>query len=118
MLIRMAEPALLGPGLDWGCELSVSAFTAVELVVLEAAVLEPAVLEPVFEVAELVGPPFSVWAGAPAGPVLSALICALAGRASITAKRGAITRLRKCLGEGSKHMSCPLLRRDEPVHIV
>ena len=89
------------------------------LVVLEAAVLEPAVLEPVFEVAELVGPPFtSVWAGAPAGPVLSELICALAGRASITAKSGAITRLRKCLGEGSKHMSCPLLRRDEPVHIV
>jgi len=71
MLIRTAEPALLGPGLDWGCEPpgSDSAFAAVELV----CVLGVAVLEPDFGVAglELVGPPVdSVWAEAPAVPVL------------------------------------------------
>jgi len=69
-------------------------------------VFEIAVL-PVFEVAEseLVGPPVkSGWV--PAVPALleSELVCALAGKASITARRGAITKLRKCLGEASRHM--------------
>ena len=61
---------------------------------------------------ELVGP-----AGA---PVLleSELVCALAGKASIVAKRGTITKLPKCLGEASKHMSCPWLRRNQPVNVV
>ena len=67
MLMRMAEPAFLGPGLDSGCEPpgSDSAFVAVELV----CVLGVAALEPVFGVAELelIGPLVNPdWAGAPA----------------------------------------------------
>ena len=74
MLIRIAEPAFLGPGLDWGCEPPGSdwAFAAVELVELGAAVLESVVGVTGFE---LVGPPVtSVWAGSPAGPVLFELV--------------------------------------------
>src|SRR5262249_9118860 len=64
MLIKMAEPALLGAGLDSGCELpgAGSAFVAVELVCV-----------PGFGVAglELVGPPVeSDWGRASAAPVL------------------------------------------------
>ena len=121
MLIRMAEPAL-GRRLDWGGEPpgSDSAFGAVELVVLGAAASEPAALGSVFGIAglELAGPPVaSVWAGAPAGPVLSEPVCALAGKANIAAKNRTMTKLRKCLRE-SKDMSCPSLRRDEPLNIV
>ena len=108
MLIRMAEPVFLVAGLDCGCEppASDSALAAVELVF----VLGVAVLEPVFGVVglELVGPPInSDWARAPAVPVLleSELVWAFAGKASIAAKRGTITKLRKCLGEASRHMS-------------
>jgi len=57
---------------------------------------------------ELAGPPVNLdWARAPAVPVLleSELVCAFAGKASIAAKRGTITKLRKCLGEASRHMS-------------
>src|SRR5262249_19569568 len=112
MLIRTAEPAFLGPGLDSGCAPSGldSAFSAGELVFM----LGVAVSEPVSGVVaglEPLGPPFtSDWARAPTVPVLleSELVCALAGKASITAKRGTITKLRKCLGEVSTHMSCPL----------
>ena len=82
MLIRIAEPAFLGPGLDWGCEPPGSdwAFAAVELVELGAAVLESVVEVTGFELVgppgfELVGPPVtSVWAGSPAGPVLFELV--------------------------------------------
>src|SRR5262249_7941432 len=109
MLIRTAEPAFLVPGLDSDCAPpgSDSAFAAVELV----SVLGVAVLEPVFGVAglELVGPPVnSDCAGALAVPVPleSELVCALAGRARITAKKGTITKQRKCLGEATRHMSC------------
>ena len=46
---------------------------------------------------------------APAVPVLSVseseLVCALAGKASIIAKTGAITRPRKCLGEADKRIA-------------
>ena len=108
MLIRIGEPAFLGPGLDSGCAPPGldSAFAAVELV----SVFGIAVLEPVFDVAalELVGPPVgSDWASAvPVLEVLeSELVCALAGKASITAKKGTITRLWKCLREVSRHMS-------------
>jgi hypothetical protein len=71
MLIRTAEPAFLGPGLESGCDPpgSDSPFAAVELV----CVLGVAVLEPVFGVAglELVGQPVnSDWAGAPAVALL------------------------------------------------
>ena len=104
----MAEPVFLVPGLDSGCAPPGvdSAFVAVELVF----VLGVAVLEPVFGVVglALVGPPInSDWARAPAVPVLleSELVCALAGKASIAAKRGTITKLRKCLWEASRHMS-------------
>src|SRR5262249_39157733 len=112
MLIRTAEPAFLDPGLDSGCAPSGldSAFAAGELVFM----LVVAVLEPVSGVAglELVGPPVnSDWARAPTVPVLleSELVCALAGKASITAKRGTTAKLRKCLGEVSTHMHCPLV---------
>ena len=74
MLIRIAEPAFLGLGLDWGCEPPGSdwAFAAVELVELGAAVLESVVEVTGFE---LVDPPVtSVWAGSPAGPVLFELV--------------------------------------------
>lgn len=59
---------------------------------------------------ELAGPPVdSDWAPASAAPVLgvlgSELVCALAEKASMTAKKGAITRLRKWLLEASRHMS-------------
>lgn len=107
MLIRTAEPAFLVPGLDSGCAPPGvdSTFVAVELVfVLGVAVLEPVVGVPGLELA---GPPVnSVWA-APAVLVLleSELVCAFAGKASIAAKRGTITKLRKCLGEASRHMS-------------
>jgi hypothetical protein len=112
MSIRTAEPVFLVPGLDSSCEPPGSgwAFAAVELVF----VLGVAVLGPVFALAglELVGPPVnSDWARAPAVPVLleSELVCALAGKASITAKRGTITRLQRCLGEASRHMSAHVL---------
>ena len=62
------------------------------------------------------GPPVnSDWAWAPAVPMLleSELVCAHAGKASITAKRGTITKLRKCLGEASGRMSPPWLRSDQ-----
>ena len=121
MLIRIGEPAL-GPGLDWGCEPpgAKSAFGAVELVVRGAAASEPAALGSVLGVAglELAGAAVtSVWAGAPAR-VLVEPVCALAGKANIAAKNGTMTKLRKCLGEASKDMSCPSLRRDQPVNIV
>src|SRR5262249_31305611 len=101
MLIRTAEPAFLGPGLDSGCAPSGldSAFAAGELVSGAAGL-------------ELLGPPVnSDWARAPTVPVLleSELVCALAGKASITVKRGTTTKLRKCLGEVSTHMYCPLV---------
>ena len=93
----MAEPAFLVPGLDSGCALpgSDSAFAAGELV----SVLGVAVLGPVFGVAglALVGPPVnSDCAGALAVsvPLESVLVCALAGKASITTKKGTITKLR------------------------
>ena len=107
MLIRIGEPAFLVPGLDSGCAPPGldSAFVAVELVfVLGVAVLEPVGVAGL----ELVGPPVnSDWARAPAVPVLleSELVWAFAGKASIAAKRGTITKLRKCLGEASRHMS-------------
>src|SRR5262249_9749973 len=102
MLIRTAEPAFLVPGLDSGCAAPGldSEFVAVGLIC-----------------SELVGPPvISDCAGAPAVPVLleSEPVCALAGKASIAAKRGTIAKLRKCLGEASKHMSCPLSAKDQP----
>ena len=110
----MAEPAFLGPGLDSGCEPpgSDSAFAAVELVCV------PGVLESAFGVAglELVGP--VNWAWPPAvlalGVLVSELVCALAGKTSIAAKKATITKLRKCLGEASERMSCTWLRRDPP----
>src|SRR5262245_56403302 len=112
MLIRTAEPAFLGPELDSGSAPSGldSAFAAGELVFM----LGVAVLEPASGVAglELLGPPVnSDWARAPTVPVLleSELVCALAGKASITVKRGTTTKLRKCLGEVSTHMYCPLV---------
>src|SRR5215471_14367620 len=98
MLITTAEPAFLVPGLDSDCAPPDSdlAFAAVELV----SVLGVAVLEPVFGVAglELVDPPAnSDCAGAPAVPVPleSVLVFALAAKASITTKKGTITRLQK-----------------------
>jgi hypothetical protein len=112
MLIRTAEPAFLGPGLDSGCAPSGidSAFAAGELVFM----LGVAVIEPPSGVAglELVGPAVnSDWARAPAVPVLleSELVCALAGKASIPAKRGTTTKVPKCLAEVNTHMSCPLV---------
>src|SRR5947207_15357582 len=91
MLIRMAEPAFLSPGLDSGCEPpgSDSAFAGIESV----CALGVALLEPVFGVAglELVDPPVnSDWTGAPAALLLlvSELVLALAGKASTTAKKG------------------------------
>src|SRR5262249_56711438 len=100
MLIRTAEPAFLAPGLDSGCAAPGldSQFVAVGLI----CSLGVAVLASVFGV----GPPvISDCAGAPAVPVLleSEPVCALAGKASIAAKRGTIAKLRKCLGEASKH---------------
>src|SRR6266567_5326329 len=83
-----------------------------------------AVLEPVFGLAglKLVGPPVgSDCAWAPAVLVLlgSELVCALAGKASIAAKRGTITKLRKCLGGASRYMSCPLVaQRPTPINII
>src|SRR5262249_60278087 len=105
MLIRTAEPAFLVPGLDSGCAAPGldSEFVAVGLICsLGVAVLASAVI--------------SDCAGAPAVPVLleSEPVCALAGKASIAAKRGTIAKLRKCLGEPSKHMSCPLSAKDQP----
>src|SRR5215472_12532387 len=112
MLIRTVAPTFLDPGMDSGCAPSGldSAFAAGELVFM----LVVAVLEPVSGVAglELLGPPVnSDWAQAPTVPVLleSELVCALAGKASITAKRRTTTKLRKCLGEVSMHMYCPLV---------
>ena len=108
MLITTAEPAFLAPGFDSGCALPGldSAFVAVESVL----VLGVAGLEPVFGVAglELVSPRVgSDCVPAPAVPMLlgSELVCALAGKASVAAKRGTITKLRKCLWEASRHMS-------------
>src|SRR6516162_353222 len=108
MLITTAEPPFLVPGLDSGCALPGSdpPFTAVELV----SVLGVAVLGPAFGVAglALVGPPVnSDCAGALAVPVAleSEPVCAVAGKASITTKKG--TKQQKCLREVSTHMSCP-----------
>jgi hypothetical protein len=110
MLIRMAEPAFLGPGLDSGCVPpgSDSVFAGVELV----CVLGVAVSASFFGVAglELVGPPVnSDWAWAPAVLVLGVLgsepVCALAGKASIPTRKATNTGLRKCLGEAGTHMS-------------
>src|SRR6516164_2221497 len=102
MFITTVEPAFLVPGLDSGCAPPGPdpPFTAVELV----SVLGVAVFESVFGVAglELVGP-----------PVNSDCAGALAGKASITTKKGTITRLRKCLRKATKHMSSPSLRRDQ-----
>jgi hypothetical protein len=72
MLIRMAEPAFLGPALDSGCEPAGadSAFAAAESV----CALGVAVSEPVVGVTglERAGPPVNPdWARAPAAPVLS-----------------------------------------------
>ena len=121
MLITTAESACLIPGLDSDCALpgSDSAFAAGELV----CVLGVAVLEPVFGVAglELVGPPVnSDCAGALAAPVPleSVLVCALAGKASITTKKGTITRLRKCLRKATKHMSSPRCAETNTVNII
>jgi hypothetical protein len=112
MLIRTAEPAFLVPGLDSDCAPpgSDSAFAAGELVFM----LGVAVLEPASGVAGLEpeGPRVgSDCVPAPAVPVLleSELVCALAGKASIPAKRGTTTKLPKCLAEVSTHMSCPLV---------
>jgi hypothetical protein len=76
------------------------------------SVVGVAASKPVFGVAglELVGPPVgSDWAWAPAVPVLrvseSEPVCALAGKASITAKRGTVTRPRKCIGKANRRMS-------------
>jgi hypothetical protein len=110
MLIRMAEPAFLGPGLDSGCVPpgSDSVFAGVELV----CVLGVAVSASFFGVAglELLGPPVnSDWAWAPAVLVLGVLgsepVCALAGKASIPTRKATNTGLRKCLGEAGTHMS-------------
>ena len=111
MLIRTAEPAFLVPGLDSGCAPPGldSALAVVEL----AFVFGITALEPVLEVAglDLVGPPVdSDWARTSAVPLVrgvleSELVCALAGKANIAAKKATITRLRKCLGETSRHMS-------------
>src|SRR6516225_1054621 len=116
MFITTAEAAFLVPGLDSDCAPpgSDSPFAAEELV----SVLGVAVLESVFGVAglELVRPPVnSDCAGTLAVPVPleSVLVCALAGKASITTKKGTITRLRKCLRKANKHMSSPSLRRDQ-----
>src|SRR6516162_226401 len=121
MFITTVEPAFLVPGLDSGCAPPGPdpPFTAVELV----SVLGVAVFESVFGVAglELVGPPVnSDCAGALAVPVPleSVLVCALAGKASITTKKGTITRLRKCLRKATKHMSCPSLCRDQHCHVI
>ncbi len=104
----MAEPAFLGPGLDPGCEppVSDSAFAAVELV----CVLVVEILEPEIAGLALLGPPVnSDWAPEPAvlvpGVFESELVCALAGQASIAAKKATITRLRKCVGGAGRHMS-------------
>jgi hypothetical protein len=112
MLIMTAEPAFLAPEFDSGCALPGldSAVVPVESVL----VLGVAGSEPVFGVAglELVGPRVgSDCVPAPAVPMLlgSELVCALAGKASIAAKRGTITKLRKCVGEASRHMSRPLV---------
>jgi hypothetical protein len=101
MFITTAEPAFLVPGLDSGCEPpgSDSVFAAVELVCVPGV----AVFVSVFGVAGLALvdlPVDSDWARVSAVPVLlgSELVCALAGKASNTAKRGTITKLRKCLG--------------------
>src|SRR6516225_199935 len=111
MLIRIAEPVFLGPGLGWGCEPrgSDSALAAAELV----CVLGVAVSTSVFGATglELVRPPVeSDWAWAPAvlvlGDVLgSEPVCALAGKASIPTRKATTTGLRKCLGETGTHMS-------------
>ena len=49
------------------------------------------------------------WVWAPAVPVLlievSELVCAFAGKASVNAKKGTITKLPRCLGEANRHMS-------------
>ena len=104
MLMRTGEPVFLVPGVDTGLDLACAA------VELDSGV-GVAASEPVFEVAGLdVGPPVelgSAWA--PAVPVLrvseSEPVCALAGKASITAKKGTITKPRKCLGEANRCMS-------------
>ena len=111
MLIRIAEPVFLGPGLDCGCEPpgSGSVFADVELI----CVLGVAVPASVFGVTglELAGPPVeSDWARAPAvlvlGDVLgSEPVCALAGKASIPTRKATNTGLSKRLGETGRRMS-------------
>ena len=110
MLIRIAEPVFLGPGLDCGCEPPGfgSVFAAVELI----CVLGVAVSASLFGVTglELVGPPVeSDWASAPAVLVLGVLesepVCALAGKASIPTRKATNTGLSKCLGEAGRYMS-------------
>ena len=66
----------------------------------------------------MVGPPVeSDWAWTPAVLVLGVLesepVCALAGKASIPARKTTNTGLRKCLGEAGTHISRPWLRRDQ-----
>jgi hypothetical protein len=105
--MRTAEPVFLAPGLDSGCvpaDLD-SAFAAVELV----SVLGVTPLEPVFGVAGLglVGPPVdSDWAWAPAvlGVPEAESVCALAGEASISPKKGTASRLRRCLEKARRRM--------------
>ena len=109
MLIRTAEPTFLVPGLDSGCappDLD-SAFVPAELMF----VLAVAGLEPFLGVVrlELAGPPVdSDCAPAPVVPALgifeSEPVCAPAGKASSTTEKAIITRLRKCLGEATRHM--------------
>ena len=122
MLIRIAEPVFLGPGLGCGCEPpgSGSVFADVELI----CVLGVAVSTSVFGVTglelagppvlELAGPPVkSDWGPAPAVPVPGVLesepVCALAGKASIPTRKATITGLSKRLGEAGRHMFLTLV---------
>src|SRR5262249_37566428 len=107
MLIRMAEPAFLGPGLASGCEPlgSDSALAAAASVCVLVVAVEPGVAG-----FELIGAPItSDWARAPAVLVFGVLepepVCAFAGKASIPSKKATITGLGKCLGAASGHMS-------------
>ena len=102
MLIRTAEPACLVPELDTG--FVAGALASVPAAVDSVSMREVTVLDLAFGLAglALAGLRFdSDWARALAVLVLcvqkSELVCALAGNASIIAKKGAITRTRKCL---------------------
>ena len=104
MLMRTAEPAFLVPGSDSGC-----VPVALDPTVAVDFVPNVTVLEAVFGVASwgLASPRFA-WAWALVLPVLlvegSELVCALAEKASSNAKKGIITRPRRCLGEANRPM--------------